>query len=143
MGFAGNANFFTIIQTKKSAIMQKKITSPILAAIAGVVLAITFSAFNTIPAKHTGEKFSNVYFQYGGTDESSTNLTTPANWIKLASLPMSNPCSGLPNIVCVSHLDATTLAAQAGANDVAKFITYLNANGPKTYVDATHDFQKQ
>lgn len=129
--------------------VTKKIMLGVAAIAAATALIFGASSFDKEPiVKIDAPKqavFANTYFKYTGPDESAANLKSSSNWSEITTgLPEENPCDP-GDIVCVSHLDNTTLQAQSGTTNTDKFVSYLNSASvnPVTYVQANSDYEKQ
>lgn len=125
--------------------MTKKLILPMLAAILVFTIVLGASAFKKEPSTETKKPVMDTYFQYAGPDESEAELEDYNNWTEITGgLPEDNPCDP-GSIVCVSHLDNSTLAAQSGSTNAIKFVNYLRRNdvAPVSYIQANSDFEKQ
>jgi hypothetical protein len=111
--------------------------------LSAVVLAIGFSAFST---KNTSNaKFSTLFFQFSGTTEADSDLRNESLWSNPITEPTENPCTDGSQIVCVMHIESTTLDPLPGADYKAKLDYYFtNIQDPSDYVQNVNNisFQK-
>lgn len=130
--------------------MKKVQFIPMVAAIAGIMLALTTTAFTKVPEKKA--LLGTSYFKFSVNDTpSEANFEDVSLWTAQASLPGSNPCNAGTAAPCIVHVDNTAAGISSGDNASArltKFINYMisltpSGSGASTHVANNTDFQRQ
>ncbi len=115
--------------------MRKKITLPVLAAIAGLAIAFSVSAFSGKENPAQPDKpLVNHYFQYSvNAADNEAAYENSNNWTYLGTTnPSTDPCSGDNDIVCVLEAPFATTPTPA---DLASYLVNQtpSATGAETY----------
>lgn len=128
---------------------MKKLSIPLLAAFAAVLLSVTMSSFRSNDEKKP--VIGNTYFKFDVNSlPSEANLETDAQW-QVVTLPGSNPCNAGTAAPCIVHVDNTAAGINSGddnATRITKFVDYLEArmplaSGASTFVSTSGNFDYQ